>query len=217
MNSEWSELNKKMQNELKKKETFSEGIKTLFELRSSLMACIKDFKKLSSEQMSAMPFMNAKGYHSKNIAYSLFHIFRIEDIVAHTIISRDEQVFFTGDFQKKMNSSVITTGNELVKQEIGDFSAALNLKELFAYISEVDKSTTKLIKKLSFEDCKRKFCEEDKEAVRKTGTVSEKEEAVWLIDYWCGKDLRGLIQMPFSRHWIMHIEASLRILEKIKK
>jgi len=38
---------------------------------------------------------------------------------------------------------------------------------------------------------------------------------IWLIDYWCGKDIRGLIQMPFSRHWIMHIEASLRIKNKI--
>lgn len=39
--------------------------------------------------------------------------------------------------------------------------------------------------------------------------------AVWLIDYWCNKDIRGLIQMPFSRHWIMHTEACLRIKNKI--
>lgn len=26
--------------------------------------------------------------------------------------------------------------------------------------------------------------------------------------------LRDLIQMPFSRHWIMHVEASLRIRNK---
>ena len=39
--------------------------------------------------------------------------------------------------------------------------------------------------------------------------------SIWLIDYWRGKDIRGLIQMPFSRHWIMHIEASLRIKNKI--
>lgn len=41
--------------------------------------------------------------------------------------------------------------------------------------------------------------------------------AGWLIDYWCGKDFRGLVQMPFSRHWIMHIEAALRIVEKLRK
>ena len=46
--------------------------------------------------------------------------------------------------------------------------------------------------------------------------VSSDEEAVWLIDYWCGKDFRGLIQMPFSRHWIMHTEACLRIIRKLQ-
>ncbi|HCD4412319.1 TPA: phage head-tail adapter protein, partial [Enterococcus faecium] len=35
------------------------------------------------------------------------------------------------------------------------------------------------------------------------------------IDYWCNKDICGLIQMPFSRHWIMHTEACLRIKNKI--
>ena len=47
--------------------------------------------------------------------------------------------------------------------------------------------------------------------------VSEDENAFWLIDYWCGKDLKGLIQMPFSRHWIMHIEAMRRIKNKLCK
>lgn len=36
--------------------------------------------------------------------------------------------------------------------------------------------------------------------------VSEDEKAVWLIDYWCNREVRVLIQMPFSRHWIMHNE-----------
>ena len=40
-------------------------------------------------------------------------------------------------------------------------------------------------------------------------------DAFWLIDYWCGKDVKGLIQMPFSRHWIMHIEAMCRIKNEL--
>ena len=45
--------------------------------------------------------------------------------------------------------------------------------------------------------------------------MSSDELLALLIDYWCGKDVRGLIQMPLSRHWIMHIEASIRIRDKI--
>ena len=106
-----------MQLLIKKADTFDQGRDVLFELRDDLMDTLLSFRKeLKREDFDAMPFMNADGYHSKNIAYSIWH----------------------------------------------------------------------------------------------------DENAVWLIDYWCNKDVRGLIQMPFSRHWIMHIEACLRILNKLK-
>lgn len=95
MNKEWSDLNKLMQFQLKKRETFQEGFQTLFLLREKLWQKMVSFKKeLSNEQFSLMPFINATGYHSKSIAYSLWHIFRIEDIVVHSLIVGDEQIFF---------------------------------------------------------------------------------------------------------------------------
>ena len=160
--------------------------------------------------------VNAEGYHSKTIAYSLYHIFRIEDIVAHSIIAKDEQIFFAGNYKSRMHSPIITTGNELVKQEIADFSKELDLGGLYQYVYDVDKATSELLRQFTFDDLKKKYTEQDKETVRTLGVVSEDENAVWLIDYWCNKDLKGLIQMPFSRHWIMHIEASLRIRNKVK-
>ena len=115
MNKEWSEMNKTMQLQIKKKDTFSTGIDTLLTLREELMKQILQFKtELSFDDFSAMPYMNAKGYHSKTIAYSLWHIFRIEDIVAHTLIANDEQVLFKGNYQRRINSPIITTANELV-------------------------------------------------------------------------------------------------------
>ena len=88
MNKEWSEMNKTMQLQIKKKDTFSTGMDTLLTLREELMKQILQFKtELSFDDFNAMPYMNAKGYHSKTIAYSLWHIFRIEDIVAHTLIT----------------------------------------------------------------------------------------------------------------------------------
>jgi hypothetical protein len=217
MNKEWSELNKTMQSQIKKKDTYDEGIDTLLELRNNLWKTITAFKEeLSREDFDAIPYINADGYHSKTIAYSLWHIFRIEDIVANTLIKEDEQVFFSEKYQKRIGTPIITTGNELVKQEIAEFSEKLNLDELYNYIFEVKKSTESLLKDLSYEDLKRKISEERKEQLKKLQVVSEDESVIWLIDYWCNKDVRGLIQMPFSRHWIMHIEACLRIKNKIK-
>ncbi len=215
MNKEWSELNKTMQAQLKKKDTFDEGIATLFELRKSLWNTISSYKKeLKREDFDSIPYINADGYHSKTIAYSLWHIFRIEDIVAHTLIKGDEQVFFAKGYQEKIGSPIITTGNELVKKEIADFSSKLDLDALYSYISDVKKSTEKILKGLSFEETKIKISDDRRKELESLGVVSEDESAIWLIDYWCKKDVRGLIQMPFSRHWIMHIEACERIKAK---
>ena len=216
MNKEWSELNKLMQSQIKKRDTYDAGIETLFTLRDDLWKTITSFKEeLSREDFNAIPFINADGYHSKTITYSLWHIFRIEDIVAHTLIKGDEQVFFCGGYQKRINSQIITTGNELVKREIADFSKQLNQDELYAYLSDVKHSTESMLRDLSYDDLKRKISKERKEKLESLQVVSKDENAVWLIDYWCNKDVRGLIQMPFSRHWIMHVEACLRIRNKI--
>lgn len=216
MNKAWSELNKTMQTQIKKRDTYKAGIDTLFDLRKQLTETLISFKdELSREDFDAIPFINADGYHSKTIAYSIWHIFRIEDIVAHTLVSETEQVFFSGNYQDRINSPIITTGNELVKEQIADFSKRLNLKELYSYIFEVKDSTEKIINSLSYDELKRKISEERKEYLKSLKVVSDDKNAIWLIDYWCGKDIRGLMQMPFSRHWIMHIEASLRIKNRI--
>ena len=217
MNKQWSELNKAMQTQIKKEATWPEGLRTLADLRNQLMDTLYTLKKeLSREDFNAIPFINADGYHSKTIAYSIWHIFRIEDIVAHTLVAGDDQVFFSGDYQRRIHSPIITTGNELVKQQIADFSKQLNLEELYAYIAEVKAGTEKILEDLPYSMLKQKPSAERKEILKSLKTVSTDEAAYWLIDYWCGKDIRGLIQMPFSRHWIMHIEAILRIRDRIK-
>ena len=216
MNKEWSELCKNVQNQIKREETFQEGIATLLKLRQILRDEVYRFKaELDREEFNAMPFLNADGYHSKTIAYSIWHIFRIEDIVANTLIKGHEQIFFKGNYQERIGASIITTGNELVKQQIADFSRTLDLQELYLYLMDVKNSTDDLLKCLSYKNLKRKMTDRDKEYLKSLEVVSTDERAYWLIDYWCGKDVRGLIQMPFSRHWIMHIEACIRIKNKM--
>ena len=118
---------------------------------------------------------------------------------------------------ERINSSIITTGNELVKGQIEIFSQQLNIDALYAYISEVKESTEKILNALPYDMLKTRISPEREEKIASLNVVSDDENASWLIDYWCGKDIRGLIQMPFSRHWIMHIEACLRIRDKLAK
>ena len=216
MNKEWSELNKQMQLLLRKKDTFADGIDVCLALRNTLSDAVEKLcDKLSDEQYSLMPYPDANGYHCKTIAYSIWHMARIEDITAHTLICGDEQVLFRDDYLKATCSPIITTGNELVKDEITAFSQSLNIPELLRYAADVKASTDELLSRLSYEDSKRRFTSDDKERVIASKAVSTDENAVWLIDYRCGKDIAGIIKMPFTRHLIMHIEAMMRIAGKI--
>lgn len=185
MNKDWSKKNKRIQELIGKKDTYKDGIKLLTEFRQEMFEQIKNIVNgFPTKAFYQMPYANAKGYHSKTLAYSIWHIFRIEDIVAHTLILGDEQIFFAGDYQKKTGAPIITAGNELKGSQIADFSEKLNIKELYEYAYSVMLSTNELLNK---------------------------------IDYWCGKDVRWLIKMPFCRHWIMHIEAMQRIKNQLCK
>ncbi|MBO5826530.1 MAG: hypothetical protein J6R03_07870 [Treponema sp.] len=96
-----------------------------------------------------------------------------------------------------------------------EFSKILNIQELYNYAKLVKENSEKMILELSFENLKTKIPEERKINLQKINVVSLDESSNWLIDYWCKKDVRGLLQMPFSRHWIMHVEACEKIKGKL--
>ena len=218
MNEDWSQKNKQIQKLLSKEATFREAVGKLLEFRNELFQQITwIIDGYPEKAFYQMPFAGIKGYHSKTLAYSIWHIFRIEDIVAHEMIAEDEQILFRKKFLKKTASPITTTGNELEGKEIAEFSKKLKIQELYLYAKAVKDSTDQLLLQLRYIDLKRKFNEETKQKLTESKCVSEDENAFWLIDYWCSKDVKGLIQMPFSRHWIMHIEAMQRIKNRLCK
>ncbi|MBR0513425.1 MAG: phage head-tail adapter protein [Clostridia bacterium] len=218
MDKNWSEMNKEIQVLLSKETTFSQAIEKLIAFRADMFEQIRQIVMSYPEKAFwQMPFAGVDGYHSKTLGYSIWHIFRIEDIVAHEMIAEDSQVLFAQGFDKSVHSPIVTTGNELVGEAIAAFSKELDIRELYRYALEVMESTNGILKHLAWEDMKRKFGEDMAVKLRATCCISEDEEAAWLIPYWCGKDIRGLIKMPFSRHWIMHIEAMRRIKNKLCK
>ncbi len=218
MNRDWADKNKRMQALIGKEASFREGLDALFDLRNDLFGQISTIvNTFPAEAFYRMPFAGAEGYHSKTLAYSMWHFFRIEDIVAHTLIAQDDQVLFAGGWLEKTKSPVITTGNELKGTEIAAFSEQLDVKAVCEYGRAVADATNAMLRKLEYRDLKRKFTDEDRERLAGSHCVSTDENAFWLIDYWCGKDIRGLIKMPFSRHWIMHIEAMRRIKNRLCK
>ena len=128
MGNELVKLCTKIKDEISNENTFHSGIKDLLLLRKQLFDILLQFKtELCRDDFNAMPFIGEDGFHSKTIAYSIWHIFRIEDIVSHTLISGDDQIFFVGNFQERIGSPILTTGNELIEHQIADFSKSLDV------------------------------------------------------------------------------------------
>lgn len=216
MDKEWSEKNKRMQALIAKEATFAEGINLLLELRKDLFEQITSIvKTFPPEAFWQMPFGDGDQNHNATLAWSMWHIFRIEDIVAHSLILKDKQIFVEGGWKQKAKSATITTGNELDEKAMIGFSKKLDIKAALAYCRAVMDSTNKFLKRLQFSDLKKKFDAADRERLLKSKCVSADESAAWLVDFWRGKNVKGLIQMPFSRHWIMHVEAMRRIKNKL--
>lgn len=180
MNREWSDKNKLAQSKLKKA-TFYDGINEFLKLREMLMQEMLSWKKLlSSDDYCAIPFINADGYHSKTVAYSIWHIIRIEDIVVNSLIRRKKEVLYENNFDKKIGADIITIGDELVKQEIAEFSKKLNIEALYEYALSVKASTDEWLKSIHYEDIKKKFGDDDKKRISELGVVSDDESAVSL-------------------------------------
>jgi hypothetical protein len=210
---ELSEIFKSFQAGIKKKGSFETGKQNLLALRAELSS-IYDyiFSTCNSDDFCKMPLTG-----DKTIAYYLYHLTRIEDITSNTLIAGNEQLFFKKNFDRLLNSPVITTGNEIARDGLIEFSKALDCNQLRSYTAVVLDNTNSIIKNMSFEDSKRKVSAERKANLIKSNTVSTDENAFWLVDYWCGKTCAGLLLMPFSRHQMLHLDGCLRIMERTGK
>jgi hypothetical protein len=87
---------------------------------------------------------------------------------------------------------------------------------LYEYRNAVGTRTKEIIKALKPEDMKRKVSQEGIDSIARVGGVSKHPDAVWLLDFWGRKTIAGIIQMPITRHQIVHLNDSVRLKKRIK-
>ena len=140
----------------------------------------------------------------ETIAWAVWHIARIEDLTMNILVGCADQIF-DSCWKAKMNASISDTGNALNDDEIMRLSNDLDIAALLAYRSAVGKRTREIAGNLSEGDMTRKISSESLEKIRSEGGVTDQEESVWLLDYWGGKDVAGILLMPPTRHLMMHL------------
>lgn len=155
-----------------------------------------------------------QGY--RTLAFYFFHMTRIEDICANTLIANDSQVIFQDDWIKKLNVDRVDTGNSMTRDEMSDFSSSINQSSLFEYRLAVGKKTRKIIEDLKIEDLKRKPNKAQLDFIRTSKSVLNHEDSVWLVEFWGKKNVGELLLMPITRHQKVHLSDCHSIIKSAK-
>jgi hypothetical protein len=203
---------------LSKEETFDDGIKLLLDMHSILHD--KKVYNIKEKTNYNKLWENLKDETCKiitnketSILWDIWHITRIEDIVANIIIGNTEEVLNNG-IQEKLNIKTRDTGNAMSKEEIELLNENINIKILKEYRIKVGKRTVKIIKELNFSDMKRRPERQQLDRIMKNGGLLEDEKSKWLLDFWGNKNILGLIMMPITRHQTIHLNDCMSIKEK---
>lgn len=211
----WNEKLKNFKSIILKSDKFQEAVELFLELHA--MVHCSEMSNINSvtfedelwEGLDELTIRSAVNEKGRTIAYGLWHSARIEDITMNVLVNNSKQIIYTENWIEKINSTIISTGNELSAEEILEFSKNINIEQLKNYRIAVGRKTEEIIKNLEPQDMKRKVKKEDLERIIDERSVSKDESAVWLIDFWGRKNVAGLLLMPAARHHVVHINESL--------
>lgn len=156
---------------------------------------------------TAVRYIPPKTGHS--IAWLIWHITRIEDMTMNTLVADQPQVFVAGNWPARLNVSYRDTGNSMRPGEVNLLSAAIDVDALRAYRIAVGQRTRELIREVPQGAFKSKVQAARIQALAQQGDVTS--EADWLLGYWGGRTIGGLMLMPATRHPLVHLDEAMRV------
>jgi hypothetical protein len=220
--TDWNPKQALLKEIIKNKDRFPEAIQLCQDMhrfvhQSSMMpveeVTLEDelWEGLAEEDLNIMPTDK-----DVTIAWNLWHLTRIEDLTINILVADGPQVF-NDKWLKKLNVTVKDTGNAMADEEILSLSDALNKEELKNYRNAVGRQTQQILSSLSLGDIKRKVSTDGLNRIKLEGGVTDAPDSLWLLDFWGKKDVAGILQMPITRHQIVHLNDSLKLKEKIKR
>lgn len=152
----------------------------------------------------------------ETIAWHLWHIARIEDLVGNLLIAEQAQILDDA-WMTKLHATVRDTGNIMTDQQMIEFSKQVNKQALIQYRNVVGRQTREILKSLTPDDMKRKPSIEYLARLVSEGGLLKQKGSIWLRDFWGKHTVAGLILLPLTRHHMMHMTDSVAIKEFIKK
>lgn len=163
------------------------------------------WKNLTDKAFRTMPTLK-----DDTIAWNIWHITRIEDLTSNYLIAGSEEIL-DDNWLVKLNINIRNTGNAMTNPEIIDFTNKVDRTALYEYRNAVGRRTKEILHNLHPEDMKRKVAKEGLDKIESTGGVTQHPDSIWLLDFWGRKNIAGIIQMPITRHQIVHLNDARRL------
>lgn len=159
---------------------------------------------MTEEQICRIP-QNCE--HS--VAWCIWHIARIEDVVMNMLVAGSSQILHWGNWLERMKITVRDTGNEMDEEEIATLSTTIDIEALRAYRVAVGRRTRAIVKQLEPQELKKKVDPFRVQQVMEKGVVVDAARAI--ANYWSRRNIAGLLLMPATRHNLVHLNEALRL------
>ena len=163
---------------------------------------------LTEEQMRQRSDADAN-----SLAWIIWHIARIEDVIVNVLIAGAPQVFEAEDWPQRFNLSRQDIGTSMSDSEVADFSARVDVAALRPYRLAVGRRTREVITRLPPADLSRRVDAGRSERLLAAGALAEAAAA--LAEVWGGRKLAGLLTMPVTRHNFTHLNQARRIRQRL--
>lgn len=220
--TDWNPLQGELKEIILKKEMFIRMQELLLQMHS-LVHSHEVYHNTESSYMDEIwegldedTFRTMPTIKDDTVAWNIWHITRIEDLTANFLMAGGIQVL-NEEWQKKLGVHVTDTGNAMTDTEIIDFSLHIDKDALYEYRNAVALRTKEIIEGLKPEDMKRKASKDGLDKIAEAGGVTNHPDSVWLLDFWGRKNVAGIIQMPITRHQIVHLNDCRRLKQVCAK
>lgn len=156
---------------------------------------------LSHDQLRLAP-------HSLNsIAWLLWHLGRLEDVVANPILLNRSQVFDDGEWTRRLNVSRRDVGTEMTPEEVVHLSTGVDIPSLRAYRNAVGKRTRESLGLLQSLALDAEVAPEGVQRAVSQGALTER--AGWVADLWATRANAWFLDWEIVGHNYMHLGQAL--------
>ncbi|MGE3267375.1 MAG: DinB family protein [Chloroflexota bacterium] len=136
-----------------------------------------------------------------SIVWHIWHMTRIEDVAANTLLRGQREVLDTGGWLKRLGVDQRLVGTGDTEDEVHDFSARVDVQGLLAYRDAVGRETRALVSGLDFSTLD---VVPDLATNLAAAPPIVGERATWLLRFYGGKSGGFLLTFPITNHGFMH-------------